>query len=99
MKNSTPYEGGLSAILGITPVRYTWNDKGQVHTGLFGDREYVGFLAQDVQKAIPEAITATEPSKDGKETYLSLDDRPIIAALVGAIKELKAELDALKARL
>jgi hypothetical protein len=99
LKNAQPYEGGLAIIEGITPVRYTWNDKGQLQTGLFGNREYVGFLAQDVQKAIPEAITATEKSKDGTEDYLSFDDRPIIAALVNAVKELKAELYALKARL
>ena len=35
----------------------------------------------------------------GKEPYLTFDDRPIIAALVNAVKELKAENDVLKARL
>jgi hypothetical protein len=80
-------------------VRYRWNAKGQAQTGLSGDQEFVGFIAQDVQRAIPEAITATEPSKDGTETYLSLDDRPIICALVNAIKELNARIVALEAKL
>ena len=98
LKDAIPYEGGLDEVLSITPVRYKWNEKGQEHTGFGGNQEFVGFLAQDVQEAIPEAITATEASKDGTETYLSFDDRPIIAALVNAIKELKAEIEALKAK-
>ena len=99
LKDAELYEGGLGAILAISPVRYRWNAKGQAQTGLSGDQEFVGFIAQDVQRAIPEAITATEPSKDGTETYLSLDDRPIICALVNAIKELNARIVALEAKL
>jgi hypothetical protein len=99
LKDAELYEGGLGAILAINPVRYRWNAKGQAQTGLSGDQEFVGFIAQDVQRAIPEAITATEPSKDGTETYLSLDDRPIICALVNAIKELNARIVALEAKL
>ena len=52
-------------------------------------QEFIGFSAQDVQKVIPQAITGTE----GSEKYLSLDDRPIIAALVNAVKELSARVD------
>lgn len=97
LKDATDYTDGLSAINLITPVRYQWNADGQFHTGLSGDRTYVGFLAQNVQSAIPEAITATEKSKANPSTeYLSLDDRPIIAALVNAVKELSARLERLE---
>lgn len=98
LKNSKAYEGGLAEIEAITPAKYTWNEKGQEHTGFSGEQEFVGFIAQDVQKAIPEAITATEKSRDGSETYLSLDDRPIVAALVNAVKELSARVKELEAR-
>lgn len=98
LKNSTPYTGGLNEILAITPASYYWNEKGVEHTGLSGKQQFVGFIAQDVQKAIPQAITATEQSKDGSETYLSLDDRPIIAALVNAVKELTARIKVLEAQ-
>jgi Chaperone of endosialidase len=94
LKDSVPYEGGLNEILAITPARYRWNKKGQAHTGLSGDKAYVGFIAQDVQKAIPEAITATE----GVEHYLSFDDRPVIAALVNAVKELAAKVRELESK-
>ena len=96
LKTAVPYAGGLAEILAITPVRYTWNAKGVEQTGLSGTQEFVGFIAQDVQRSIPEAITGTEKSKDGTETYLSLDDRPIVAALVAAVKELAAQIAELK---
>jgi hypothetical protein len=94
LKISTPYEGGLDVILGITPIRYRWNELGQEWTGLGGEQEFVGFSANNVQKSLPEAILSTE----GKEQYLSFDDRPIIAALVNAIKELTARIAVLEAR-
>jgi hypothetical protein len=93
LKNTSPYVGGLDKILNIHPVKYTWNKRGLEHTGWTEGQEYVGFIAQDVQKSIPEAVTGTE----GAEEYLSLDDRPIIAALVNAIKELEARIKVLEA--
>jgi hypothetical protein len=99
LKDYVPYKGGLNEILAITPAKYTWNNKGQKHTGISGNQEFVGFIAQDVQKAIPEAITAEEPSKDGTEKYLALDDRPVIAALVNAVKQLSARISELEAKL
>lgn len=94
LKDYDSYEGGLAEILAIRPVRYHWNEAGQKHTGLSGEQEFVGFTAQDVQRAIPEAITATESD----EKYLSLDDRPILAACVNAIKQLSARLERLEER-
>jgi hypothetical protein len=94
LKDSVPYEGGLDEILAISPVRYHWNARGQEHTGLSGDRGYVGFLAQNVQRVIPEAITNTE----GPEQYLSFDDRPVVAALVNAVKQLTERIRTLEAR-
>ena len=68
--------------------------------------ENVGFIAQEVLDAVPEAVgqyRTTEAEVDGKKTkkrekaeLLNLSDRPIIAALVNAVKELKAEIDTLK---
>jgi hypothetical protein len=92
LKNAKPYDGGLREVKRIVPVRYKWNQKGQEHTGLDGEREYIGFTAQNVNEVIPEAITAKEKSKDGQEEYLCLDEKPIIAALVNAVKDLAEEL-------
>lgn len=94
LKTHQPYEGGLDEVLAITPIRYRWNEKGQELSGQRGDRDYVGFSAQNAQKAIPETIQSV--TKDG---YLSFDDRPVIAALVNAVKELATRNDMLEERL
>jgi hypothetical protein len=88
LKDATLYDGGLSEILAINPIRFTYNELGQKFGGWDKDHVYVGFSAQNVQKSIPEAIQGTE----GVEQYLSFDDRPVIAALVNAVKELAARL-------
>jgi hypothetical protein len=59
------------------------------------NQEFAGFVAQDVQKAIPEAIEGTE----GDEKYLTLGDKPLIAALINAVKELAAKNSKLEERL
>jgi hypothetical protein len=90
--NTQPFTRGLTAITAITPSTYQWNEAGQKITGFSSDSIQTGFIAQDVQKAIPEAI-----GQEGE--YLSLDTRPILAAIVNAVKELAAENKDLKARL
>ena len=90
--NIQPFARGLAAITAITPSTYQWNDAGQKKTGFPADVVQAGFIAQDVQKAVPEAI-----GQEGE--YLSLDTRPILAALVNAVKELAAENKDLNTRL
>ena len=95
---------GLSDVLKLTPRAYRWN----VKSGMNTDDENVGFIAQEVLEAIPEAVgqyRTSEVEVDGKKTkkrekteLLTMSDRPIIAALVNAVKELKAENDDLRAR-
>jgi hypothetical protein len=95
---------GLADVLKLTPRTYHWNEKSGMNT----EDENVGFIAQEVLDAVPEAVgqyRTTEMEIDGKKTkkrekseFLTLSDRPLIAALVNAVKELKAENDALLAR-
>ena len=92
LKISRSYDGGLAEILSIFPIRYRWNEKGQSLSGQTGDRDYIGFSAQNVERSIPEAIQ----SKKGPEQYLSFDDRPVIAALVNAVKTLEARIKVLE---
>lgn len=55
-------------------------------------RDYVGWLAQDVEKAIPEAVS------EDPHGFKSLNDRAILAAAVNAIVELNGQLEDLRAR-
>ena len=52
-----------------------------------------GWYAQDVEPLIPEAVF-----HDGKDGMASLDERPIVVALVNAVKELSARLAALESK-
>ena len=81
----TPFTRGLDAIMGLEPSNYMWKKE----TGLDRNRNYSGFIAQNVKENIPEAI-------DGVEGKYSLSDRPIIAALVNGMKEQQAEIKELK---
>ena len=80
------FERGLKEILQLKPINYQWN----AQSGLDPEGVYSGFSAQNVQAVIPEAV-----GQDQKG-YLTLSDRPIIGALVNAIKALKTENDQLK---
>lgn len=74
---------GLTAIKNIKPVLYKWNEK----SGLETEHTYAGFIAQEIKKVIPEAVG------QGKDGYYTLSDRPIIAALVNAVKEQQVMID------
>jgi len=85
------YEKGLKEIILLRPVKYNYKKDNECK--LPSDINYVGFVAQEVQKIFPEAVA------EGKDGYLTLDVNSINVALVNAIKELKAENDELNARL
>jgi hypothetical protein len=82
------FSRGLSDILNLDPILYKWNGL----SGMETSGTYAGFSAQDVQGAIPEAV-----STDSRG-YLTLQDRPILAASVNAIKELDGSLSDLEDR-
>lgn len=86
--NITSLDQGLSAVLALNPVSYTWKD-----TATFGTQTEIGFLAQQVQKIVPEVVGQ---NADGS---LSLDYPKLTAVLVKSIHELEARVAALEARL
>jgi len=85
------YEHGLSEITRLNPMTYRYAQGNDLE--LPTEKEYVGVVAQQVRNVIPEAV---EENSDG---YLMVNNDPVIWAMVNAIKELKAENDALKQRL
>jgi hypothetical protein len=77
------YTEGYCVINKLDPIRYSWKDSAIDPT----NHVDIGFSAQNLQKAIPEAVS------ENNAGYLGITDRPIIAALVNSIKELKEEHD------
>ena len=89
MKDLTgEYQKGLNEILLLKPVTFTY--KAGNPRELNSNEPQIGFVAQDVQKIFPEAVTEC---KDG---YLDFNIHAVNVALVNAVKELKAENEQLK---
>lgn len=75
----------LDALKAIQPVTYHY--KADNPLKLPSQPEYVGVVAQQVQKAVPEAV---QQSPSG---YLTVNNDPIIWTMVNAIKELNHKMD------
>jgi hypothetical protein len=60
-----------------------------------------GFIAHEVQGVIPEAVTGEKDAVDdeGNPEYQGIDQSKIVPLLVGAIKELKSEIETLKSQI
>ena len=92
--NVQPLTGALNKIASLNPVSYTWKIDSAEPT--------VGFIAQQVEQVLPNAVSKTKPKED-QQQFIQDDvysigwQNDMFAYLVGAIKELKAEVDALKA--
>lgn len=82
-----PIEDAVSKVQQLTGNTYTRNDLKDA------DRRYGGVIAQEVEVVLPEAVSESE---DGTKT---VDYNAMIALLVESVKELKAEVDDLKAQL
>ncbi|WP_413577099.1 tail fiber domain-containing protein [Bdellovibrio sp. HCB290] len=74
------YEYGLNEVLQLHTVRYSYKKDNPLQ--LPSDYQKTGFIAQEVQKVIPDAVNKRE---DG---YLELNVDPIHWAVVNAIKDL-----------
>ena len=87
---------GLSEVLKLNPIKYQYKKE-------LVDR--IGFSAQQVEPIIPESVYDTKQDQDNEGNTVSGDTIKamyyvdLIPVLVNAIKELKAENDALKKRL
>jgi hypothetical protein len=88
-----PVTYGLEEIKQLDPVSYALkSDPEQV--------PHLGFIAQQVNPIIPESVFDTdEVIEEGEPTKLGMEYVALIPVLVNAIKELSAEVDALKAQL
>ena len=76
-----PLEGNLEKILALQPVTYLWKDP-SVSPGT-----QVGFIAQDVQKVIPEIVHT-----DASTTMESIDYIRLTPYLTGSIQELDQKI-------
>jgi len=64
-----------------------------------GEKNKIGFIAQDVLPLVPEVITSYKKTleDDTKEERLSIQESSLTAVLVAAVQELTAKVEALEA--
>ena len=82
--NIIPIESGLDKVMQLQGVSYDWKSDGTAD---------IGFLAQEVEKIVPQAVYGTEDGDYG------LDYGSLTAVLAEAIKEQQAQIEDLKAEL
>jgi hypothetical protein len=97
-QNITTITCGLCKINALNPVKFNW-----IHDfePTENDKDLLGFIAQEVQTVIPEAVenfgeTSIIVGETTIETPLRVNEKFIIPVLVKAIQELKAENDIFK---
>ena len=89
-ENIVEMAGALDRVSQLKPSRFNFITD--------ADKTVDGFLAHEVQEIVPEAITGKKDAinKDGKPVYQGIDQSKLVPLLVGAIQELKAEIEILK---
>lgn len=83
--NIKPLTGNLSLTRQLKPMSYSWKSPSAINTSKSSQQE-LGFLAQDLESIIPEAVTT---DSDGNKL---VNYNTIIPVLVGAIQELEAKV-------
>ena len=84
-------EDALNKVTDLRGVTYTWN------AGSRTGKSDMGVIAQEVESIIPEIVHDKKMALVDGETYKTVDYEKLTALLIEAVKELKAEVDALKA--
>ncbi len=101
-KDIVDYNDGLEQLLKIQPVKFKYNDLFPNHT----EKEYVGIIAQDMQKIAPYTVEdipmgqVIKEDANGKEVivnpgknYLSFDPNALWYMTINAIKEQHAIIE------
>lgn len=89
-ENVVPMVNALDKVSALKPSRFNFI--------VDSDKTVDGFLAHEVAEVVPEAINGEKDAVDdnGNPIYQGIDQSKLVPLLVGAIQELKAEIELLK---
>ena len=91
---------GLDVVSALNPVKFNWADGFDL---IEADKTLLGFIAQEVQEVLPEAVESFGGSVDLNGTTidntLRVNEKFIIPVLVKAIQEQQAQINELKSLL
>jgi hypothetical protein len=93
-ENVRPISNALEDLLKLRGVRFDWTDdfiqKNGGEDGYFIRKQDVGIIAQELEAVLPELVI------DREDGFKAVKYDRIVALLIEAVKELKAEVDLLK---
>ena len=92
--NIAPIQNPLQKVMQLRGVNFDWNTKA-FPDRKFSDQKAIGFIAQEVEKVLPEVVQ-TEKTSEG---YKAVQYDKVVALLVEAIKEQQKQIDRLKLEL
>ena len=86
-KDVKPIENALDIVDKLNGVTFTWKRD---------DKKSLGFIAQDVEKVVPELVEDKPAIDDPNTLHKTVNYANMVAILNEAVKELKAEVEELK---
>ena len=89
--NVTSVKNALTLVNQLQPVYFDW-DKTNKRTQNFSEKHQIGFLAQEVEKVLPEVVTK------GADSYRTMEYGKMVAVVVGAVQELSRKVEMLFAK-
>jgi hypothetical protein len=89
--NVRPVTNALDKVKALQGVYFNWNQEAFPEKN-FSDKIELGFIAQEVEKVLPEVVFKDNTS----EEYRSVKYDKVVALLVEAIKEQQKQIDNLK---
>jgi hypothetical protein len=92
-ENVVELTGALDRVDALKPSRFNFIAD--------ADKTVDGFIAHEVAEVVPEAISGEKDAVDeeGNAIYQGIDQSKLVPLLVGAIQELKAEIETLKSQI
>jgi len=89
--NISPITNSLQKVLALRGVHFNWNTTA-FPKRMFSDKKTIGFIAQEVEKVVPEIVQ----TENTPEQYKSVHYDKVVALLVEAIKEQQKQINQLQ---
>lgn len=93
-KDVQPITDALNKILELQGVSFNW-DKTSASELNFDDQTHFGFIAQDIEKILPQVVSTANDNNQTKSVAYG----DVVPVLVEAIKEQQQQIEVLKAEL
>ena len=91
-KNIQPIANSLDKVLQLSGVSYNWRTD-EFPANNFDSKTHLGFIAQDVEKIVPDLVTT------GADGFKGIDYSGFSSLLVNAVKEQQTQVTSLAANL